>query len=153
VQAVPSNRSAWSATRLWGGWIILLHYLVGRGQARTTVSFNPVATLAGVLEDSCGADRAGATVRAAQFGGLALGWRLFERYLIAAGGLESIPVQDLRDGVTALNRRIGRRPAARTARTHAAGHRARVVTTWAGRAATGGGVRLCARTQVRRRRG
>jgi hypothetical protein len=63
VSAVPSNGSAWSATQLWGGWIILLHHLVGRGQARTTVSFNPVATLAGVLDDSFGAGPAGATVR------------------------------------------------------------------------------------------
>ena len=57
------------------------------------MSFNPVATLAGVLEDSYEAGPAGATARAAQFDALALGWRLFERYLIAAGGLDSIPVQ------------------------------------------------------------
>jgi hypothetical protein len=33
------------------------------------------------------------------------GWlgRLFELYLTAAGGLEPIPVQDVRDDVTALN--------------------------------------------------
>jgi hypothetical protein len=99
-----------------------------------------------------GADPAGATVRAAQFGALVLGWRLFERYLIAAGALESIPVQDLRDAVLALNRRIGRRSVARAARAPAAGHRARAGTARAGRAATVRGVRLCARRQVRRRR-
>ena len=104
---------------------------------------NPVATLARVLEDSYGADRAGAMVRAAQFGALALGWRLFERYLIAAGGLESIPVQDLRDGVTALNRRTAppRGPHRPDPRCRAQGQSSHHV---AGRAATVGGVRLCA---------
>ena len=90
----------------------MLHYLVvtGAGQDRTTASFNPVKALAQVLAENYRADPAGAAVRAAQIAALALGWRLFERYLIAAGGLESIPLQDLRDEVTALNRRIGATP-------------------------------------------
>ena len=46
-----------------------------------------------------------------------------------------------------------RYPAARTTRTHPAGRKARAGTTQAGRAAAVRGVRLCARTQVQRRRG
>jgi hypothetical protein len=112
VPAVSSNSSAWSATRLWGGWIILLHYLVvtGAGPGPHDRVIQSCPNPGRVLEDSYGADPAGATVRAAQFGALALGWRLFERYLVAAGALESIPVQDLRDAVLALTRRIGAAP-------------------------------------------
>ena len=95
-----------------GRWIAVLHHLVvtGAGPDRTTASFNPVRALARVLEENYGAAPAGAAVRAAQIAALALGWRLFERYLITAAGLEPIPVQDLRDEVTALNRRIGATP-------------------------------------------
>lgn len=108
----PLEQISFERDSTMGRWIVVLHHLVvtGAGRDRTTASFNPVRALAGVLEENYGADPAGTAVRAAQIAALALGWRLFERYLIAAGGLEAIPVQDLRDEVTALNRRIGATP-------------------------------------------
>ena len=108
----PLEQISFERDSTMGRWIAVLHHLVvtGAGQDRTTASFNPVKALAQVLAENYRADPAGAAVRAAQIAALALGWRLFERYLIAAGGLESIPLQDLRDEVTALNRRIGATP-------------------------------------------
>ena len=108
----PLEQISFERDSTMGRWIVLLRHLVitGAGPDRATASFNPVRALARVLEDNYGADPAGAAVRAAQIAALALGWRLFERYLIAAGRLEQIPVQDLRDEVTALNRRIGATP-------------------------------------------
>lgn len=108
----PLEQISFERDSTMGRWIVVLHHLVvtGAGQDRTTASFNPVKALAHVLAENYRADPAGAAVRAAQIAALALGWRLFERYLIAAGGLESVPLQDLRDEVTALNRRIGATP-------------------------------------------
>ena len=108
----PLEQISFERDSTMGRWIVVLHHLVvtGAGEDRTTASFNPVRALARVLEENYGAGPAWAAVRAAQIAALALGWRLFERYLIAAGGLEPIPVQDLRDEVTAINRRIGATP-------------------------------------------
>lgn len=108
----PLEQISFERDSAMGRWIAVLHHLIvnGAGQDRTTASFNPVKALAQVLAENYGAAPAGAAVRAAQIAALALGWRLFERYLIAAGGLESIPLQELRDEVTALNRRIGATP-------------------------------------------
>jgi hypothetical protein len=40
----------------------------------------------------------------------ALGWRIFEDYLLAAGDLRGIGTTALRDELTALHRRIGATP-------------------------------------------
>ena len=108
----PLEQISFERDSTMGRWIVVLHHLVitGAGQDRTTASFNPVRALARVLEQNYRAGPAAAAVRAAQIGALALGWRLFERYLITAAGLEQIPLQDLRDDVTAVNRRIGATP-------------------------------------------
>jgi len=108
----PLEQISFERDSTMGRWVVLLRHLVitGAGPDRTTASVNPIRALARVLEENYGAGPAAAAVRAAQIGALALGWRLFERYLITAGGLEQIPLQDLRDDVTALNRRIGATP-------------------------------------------
>ena len=100
------------------------------GEDRTTASFNPVRVLARV-------------------GVLALGRRLFERCLIAAGDLESIPVRTS-GGRHGPEPPCRRHPVARAARIHAAGHEARAGTSQAGRLPPSAGARLCARTQVQR---
>ena len=108
----PLEQISFERDSTMGRWIAVLHHLVvtGAGPDRTTAFVNPVRALARVLAENYGAGPAWAAVRAAQIAALALGWRLFERYLITAAGLEPIPVQDLRDEVTALNRRIGATP-------------------------------------------
>lgn len=88
-----------------------------------------------------------------KLGILLLDWRLFERCLIAVGDLEQIPVQDLGDDVTAPNRRIGAGPVARAARGFHCWTQGQSRYHRAGRAAAVRRIRLCARTQVQRRRG
>ena len=78
---------------------------------------------------------------------------LFECHLTAAGG----PGADSGPGSPGRRHRpeppYRRHPVARTARASAAGRRAGAGSTQAGRAAAVRRVRLCARRQVRRRRG
>ena len=49
---------------------------------------------------------------AAQIFGSALGWRLFEPYLITAAGLEDEPLDGLHDELTAIHQRMGSTPMA-----------------------------------------
>ncbi len=95
-----------------GRWLVVLTHLVisGSDPPRLADAFNPVSALAEVIEDNWGLEPSDARIRGAQIAAHALGWRLFESYLIVAGDLESIPLETLRDEYTALNRRIGATP-------------------------------------------
>ena len=95
-----------------GRWLVVLTHLVisGSDPQRLAGTFNPVSALAEVIEDNWGLEPSDARIRSAQIAAHALGWRLFESYLIVAGDLESIPLETLRDEYTALNRRIGATP-------------------------------------------
>ena len=91
-----------------GRWTrVLAHfYLTGQDPFRSE-QFNPVLALARVTVDAYGMDEDAARLRGAQIVASALGWRLFEDYLVEAGGLEEIPLQVLHDELTAMHRRIG----------------------------------------------
>ncbi len=95
-----------------GRWAVVLLHLVMTGADINIASghVNPVQTLANVFIERFGADPVAARVRAAQVAALALGWRLFERYLIIAGDLGAVSIEALHDEVTALNRYLGTVP-------------------------------------------
>jgi len=78
--------------------------LAGRG------AFNPVLAMAETLAEGYGLDPRAARVRAAQIVATALGWRIFEPYLIQAGELEDVEVEELRDEVVRSARRLGATP-------------------------------------------
>ena len=67
--------------------------------------FNPVLALARVTGEAYGMDDEAARLRGAQIVASALGWRLFEDYVIGAGGLGDVPLQVLHDELTAMHRR------------------------------------------------
>ena len=108
----PLEQPTFVRDSVMGRWIILLTHLVigGAEMDRLEGAFNPVHALARVIEDSYGLEPFDARIRGAQIAAHALGWRLFETYLIRAGELRSIPIETLRDEYTALNRRIGATP-------------------------------------------
>ena len=54
--------------------------------------------------------REAARLRAAQIVAAALGWRIFEAYLISAGGLEDFPLATLREELARSARRLGATP-------------------------------------------
>ncbi len=75
--------------------------IVGRG------GFNPVLAMAKTLGEGYGLDDAAARVRAAQIVATALGWRIFEDYLVEAGQLDDVPLETLRDELVHSARRLG----------------------------------------------
>jgi len=66
--------------------------------------------MAETLGEGYGLEPVPARLRAAQIVAAALGWRIFEDYLIAAGELESVPVATLRDELVRSARRLGATP-------------------------------------------
>jgi AcrR family transcriptional regulator len=73
-------------------------------------NFNPVIAMAHTLEAGYGQDSHAAHLRAAQIVAAALGWRIFEDYLIEAGELDDIPLATLRHELVHSLRRIGATP-------------------------------------------
>lgn len=108
----PLEQISFERDSAMGRWTALLTHLASTGHplARTTARFNPVDALAQVIEQNYGADPVTARLRGAQIVASALGWRIFEDYLLAAGALEGIGTTVLRDELTALHRRIGATP-------------------------------------------
>ena len=94
-----------------GRWTRIASYLAVSGAPPSEAPpFNPVLALAETIQQAYGLDPAAARVRGAQIVASALGWRLFERYLIAAGDLDDLPVDVLRADLTATHRRLGATP-------------------------------------------
>jgi hypothetical protein len=94
-----------------GRWTRIASYLAISGAPPSAAPpFNPVLALAETIQDAYGLDTTAARVRGAQIVASALGWRLFERYLIAAGDLDDLPVEVLRADLTATHRRLGSTP-------------------------------------------
>jgi AcrR family transcriptional regulator len=104
----PLEALGWELDSAMGRWTrVLLHFVTtGRGSERL-YDFNPVESLARVLEEQFGTEATSARVRAAQIGASALGWRIFEDYLVRAGSLDAIPRSALRDDLHAVHRMLG----------------------------------------------
>ncbi len=71
---------------------------------------NPVRAMAQTLAAGYGVPEETARVRAAQIVATALGWRVFEDYLIEAGGLGDVGVDRLREELVHSARRLGATP-------------------------------------------
>jgi TetR/AcrR family transcriptional regulator, repressor for neighboring sulfatase len=66
--------------------------------------------MARTLEEGYGLDSRSARLRAAQIVAAAPGWRIFEDYLVQAGGLDAIPLATLRDERVRSARRLSATP-------------------------------------------
>ena len=107
----PLQQQSFDSDSTLGRWTRLLAYFTITGRDLSSVTErNPVLALAQVAQDAYGLEEQAARVRGAQIVASALGWRLLERYLVAAGGLEDVPIQSLHDALTDLHRRIGAMP-------------------------------------------
>ena len=94
-----------------GKWVRVANALVVSGQPLVaTEAFNPVQAMARTLEDAYGLDPLAARVRAAQIVADALGWRVFEDYLIQAGDLDGVPLDALHEELVHSARRLGATP-------------------------------------------
>jgi AcrR family transcriptional regulator len=111
VVTQPLEQVSFDRDSAMGRWTRLMAHqaLRGDGLGRAPI-VNPAQGLARVIQDAYGLDEETARVRGVQIVASALGWRIFEDYLVAAGGLEHIPRQHLRDELTAMHRRLGATP-------------------------------------------
>jgi len=107
----PLSGQGYDADTVMGRWVRVAGSLAIAGRplaGRTT--FNPVRAMATTLEDGYGLDPQAARLRAAQIVAAALGWRIFEEYLVAAGELEEVPLATLREELVHSARRLGATP-------------------------------------------
>ena len=66
--------------------------------------------MAATLDEGYGLEPRAARLRAAQIVAAALGWRIFEEYLVTAGRLEDVPLETLREELAHSARRLGATP-------------------------------------------
>ena len=94
-----------------GRWVRIAGALASSGRPLESHSvFNPVMAMADTLVDGYGLDQTSARVRATQVVAAALGWRIFEDYLLDSGDLRGLPLQDLREDLAHSLRRLGATP-------------------------------------------
>jgi AcrR family transcriptional regulator len=106
----PLEALGWELDSAMGRWTRILLYFVTTGkESKHLFEFNVIESLAGVLREQFGIDPTSARVRAAQIGASALGWRIFEDYLVRAGSLDAIPRSALRDDLHVTHRTLGAR--------------------------------------------
>ena len=107
----PLSGQGFGPETVMGRWVRMASALVISGRPLTGASdFNPVLAMAGTLTDGYGLDPIAARLRAAQIVAAALGWRIFEDYLIEAGDLGEVPIQTFRDELARSARRLGATP-------------------------------------------
>jgi AcrR family transcriptional regulator len=107
----PLEQISFERDSVMGRWTIMLtHFAVTEpDELPMSAAFNPMLALAQVIMDNYGLDESAARLRGAQIVASALGWRIFERYLIE-GGRVDIEREELRAEVTAMHRRLGATP-------------------------------------------
>jgi AcrR family transcriptional regulator len=94
-----------------GQWVRIGAVLAISGRPMSADAIhNPVRAIADSIATGYGLSPEAARVRAAQIVATALGWRIFEPYLIEAAGLEEVPVEVLREELVHAGRRVGATP-------------------------------------------
>ena len=92
----PLAGQGFDTDTVMGKWVRLAAALAISGDLLAERSdFNPVLAMAKTLMDGYGLDAQAARLRAAQIVAQALGWRIFEDYLVVAGELEAVSLHDL----------------------------------------------------------
>jgi AcrR family transcriptional regulator len=107
----PLSGQGFDVDSVMGKWSRVASALIIRGRTLAgRPGFNPVTAMADTLSEGYGLDPLAARVRAAQIVAAAVGWRVFEDYLVTAGGLDSIPLETLREELARSARRLGATP-------------------------------------------
>ena len=111
VQENPLAGQGFSPDTVMGKWVRIAAALVISGRSlESRRDFNPVVAMAQTLMAGYGMAEEAARLRAAQIVAAALGWRIFEAYLVEAGGLGDVPLETLRDELARSARRLGATP-------------------------------------------
>jgi AcrR family transcriptional regulator len=111
VEENPLSGQGHSPDTVMGKWVRIAAALVISGRSlESHRDFNPVVAMAETLMAGYGLTAEAARLRAAQIVAAALGWRIFEDYLVQAGGLDAIPLTTLRGELVHSARRLGATP-------------------------------------------
>lgn len=108
----PLQQISFERDSVMGRWTIMINHFAVTGDSLVpaNAAFNPMLALAEVITENYGLDERAARLRGAQIVASALGWRIFEKYLVSAGNLTDMDVSLLRDELTATHRRVGATP-------------------------------------------
>ena len=111
VEENPLSGQGFSPDTVMGKWVRIAAALVISGRSlESRGDFNPVVAMAQTLTAGYGMAEEAARLRAAQIVAAALGWRIFEAYLVEAGGLGDVPLATLREELARSARRLGATP-------------------------------------------
>ena len=111
VSENPLSGQGHGVETVMGKWSRVTASLVMRGRPLAgREGFNPVTAMANTIVDGYGLDPVVARVRAAQIVATAIGWRVFEDYLVEAGELDEVPLATLREELVHTARRLGATP-------------------------------------------
>lgn len=111
VLEMPLAGQGFGPDTVMGKWTVVAAALVIGGRPIAGRDrFNPVMAMADTLVEGYGLDPEAARLRAAQIVAAALGWRIFEEYLVEAGDLRAVPLDVLRDELARSARRLGATP-------------------------------------------
>ena len=111
VEENPLSGQGFSPDTVMGKWVRIAAALVISGRSlESRRDSNPVLAMAQTLMAGYGTDAGAARLRAAQIVAAALGWRIFEAYLVEAGGLGDVPLATLREELARSARRLGATP-------------------------------------------
>jgi hypothetical protein len=111
VEENPLSGWGFSHDTVMGKWVRIAAALVISGRSvESGRDFNSMVAMAHTLMAGYGLTGQAARLRAAQIVA-APGWRIFEDYLVQAGGLEAIPLATLRDELARSARRLDATPA------------------------------------------
>ena len=107
----PLSGQGFGSDTVMGKWVRIASALVIAGQPIAgRGGFNPVLAMAETLRVGYGLDPDASRLRAAQITATALGWRIFEDYLVSAGELDAVPLETLREELVRSARRLGATP-------------------------------------------
>ncbi len=111
VEENPLSGQGFSPDTVMGTWVRIAAALVISGRSlESRRDLNPVVAMAQTLMAGYGLAEEAARLRAAQIVAAALGWRIFEAYLVVAGGLGEVPLETLREELARSARRLGATP-------------------------------------------
>ena len=111
VEENPLSGQGFSPDTVMGKWVRIAAALAISGRSlESRRDLNPVLAMAQTLMAGYGMAEEAARLRAAQIVAAALGWRIFEAYLVEAGGLGDVPLAALREELARSARRLGATP-------------------------------------------
>lgn len=111
VEAHPLAAQGFEPDTVMGKWVRIAASLSLSGRRLPGPGgVNPVAAMAHTLSVGYGVSDETARLRAAQIVAAALGWRIFEDYLVEAAELAEVPLELLREELARTARRVGATP-------------------------------------------